>query len=177
MRNNLIHILVILVIGTTQFFIKDLEFGYYRWHTRPKLIEQGFRSCVGYHPNLADYKPKDCDLVKVSRSQDRIDEWYIIYGGVQAIHVASLDGPDSHASPRQHANQSEWTSSVDSFSNWILAAAFLMVIFSMMHRMARTGKFAPFLLLGEPYDRTEAILYVYGFAIFISRILCGLVGR
>ncbi len=165
---NRFHLLVVLFLIATQFFIKDLWALYYRLETRPNLVEQGYQSCAGYVPVIARHEPPDCDLVKVDHSQGRVDEHYFSKGGAQEAHVVSADGTRLSSSFEMRANQASMA---------LPMIAFVVLGFALMHKIIRTGKFTSWSLMAEKNDRAETVLRVYAWPVSCASILFGLIGR
>ena len=168
LQQNRWHVACVLLIVVVQFFIKDLSAAWYRQVSRPQLVAQGYRSCAGFKPSMPRYMPADCDLVRVDRSSDRVDERYVTSGGAVEYDAHSIGGNWAGTSFVMHANIG---------SLWIPGVAFVLFGLSVLLKMARTRKLMTWSLAAEPNSRFETLLRLYALPVFLASVLFGLMGR
>jgi hypothetical protein len=168
-QQNKVHMIIVVAIILTQYFAKDISALSYRHYSRPTLLKEGgYRSCADYQPIIQEYRPDNCDLVRVTKTGDYIEELYYAGDGSQKVKVISANGCWVRTGTEYTSNRT---------STWLPFSAFFVFMVSILHKIARTGKFWTWSLAAEPNDRFETVLRLYAMPVFICSIIFGWLKR
>ena len=152
------HFLVLAAILLAQANMRNLLTQHYHQYTKPKLINEGYRSCNEYEPLIKKYKPSNCDLVKYSKKDNQNIEVYFTTNGEEKTRVTSENSKWRSTQTDLRFNQKE---------SLLSGIAFFLIFISILHKMIRTGKITNVGLLGEKNSKLETILFIYGIPIFL----------
>ena len=143
------HYLTVVFLLALQVFVGDVWAFLYKNTVRPGLLRDGARPCSQYIAIRPDLAPTPCDVVKVHRNGDVVEETFYSTGGSEKVSVNTARGTLLMSSSTYWSN----------IAHFILPAlALVPLIIAVAHKMIRTKSRFTWQLSKHGFDRFEMIL-------------------